>query len=410
MNNRFILLLMLAVLTMMACDTNDESGPFTITGLFPSEGKAFDTVQLITENDGFVLEMQIGDQIVPIRTIVRGSHDVVIPFLPVGENAVSITTASEEIPVAEPFEYLPLKITGVNQQYFPVLPNERDNLSDTLIISGENFPVHPESYQVYYAHFFNNDSVLQTLGEEAIELLEVDDHSLTYLIKVALLNNANDVFKVFLALDGEFYQLDYEFVGTYRLNESSIDNYPDNEIILEQGNVYFNEEVYLGDVKLDKLYEDPQSPDDDGFGRIHSYRIPTDLAAGSYELSVFESDGITPVVSANSTEITITDISYCIEQNSYQRTDNVRITVDQDFYLPRCYSCPVTAEFVDTSGDTRFTAEIVDEGIIDDVVYFDISIPDDIPLSLFSLELTTQNGYKYVLDQECQNPIVEILP
>ncbi|WP_425390587.1 hypothetical protein [Ekhidna sp.] len=405
---------------LTTCDNSSEPTPEpdppSIISLTPDSGIEGDTLTLRLSKAQKIKYIKFGlTEVSDITTENDSVFQFPVPFLEGGSHDLRIafdeSSGFDLLLKENAFNYNAFTITGLSTTEIVVDPGTRS--SDTIQINVENAPQLDDAFSIWQRRI--EDGVDQGLTENgSFKITEISDQTISFYYD-GYLPDLGDEITYFLKYHDSYYELEGLMIyGKYKIFTPSYNNVPENELLIYQGNQViskissggFESYVYLNGIKLRQYYHDPINSED-GYNSIKAFEIPPNIPAGDYELEVYALDGKTRVLPDSSNIITISDIEFCAEESSYNYDEEIRVDIVPWLYTYRCYSCPEKVTFVDSS--LSFEGEIVDKGYEDfDSSYLIIKPPSDIPAGIYTLEFTTDGGYKYLPLDGCNEGVITI--
>lgn len=412
-------LMVCAVVVIVSCDDETQEAPKAdISSVTPEQVVEGDTLIIaIGDYNGNIYEsMKIGDQSVIPFFIGESEIKVVVPYFSVeGMKSIEINFSNDSQTLPDAIEFLPLEFLGVAEEDLITYEN------DTILLRMNNMPRTEGNFQLSGEQFINGSSVGSANAFQYFQILDVTDEGLKLLVRDAVQSDDIVTFVFYLGYHEKKFAIEeLIYLGKYKIEVSSYKSVPGNELLLFQhidhrfSNLTesgFTSHVYLNGIKLKQFYHDPIW--EDGYYSIEAFEIPTNLSAGSYELAVFELDGVTPVLSDSSNIITVSDIAYCAEKDTYSVTEEPKINIYPYLYPYRCYSCPDSLIVRNVGpGGPEFKRKVETVGAnYPESSYFIFKLPADAPPGFYEIEITTDDGvYMYKQKEGCANNTITLTP
>lgn len=411
-------------LALICCKEEKELEPpqpkvipvFKVHSVVPDKGVAGDTITITVANRGvYILSKVLVDKTPVIPFNVKDSIFQFVMIGDQGKHALNVEFGPNTAKKVDFFEILPFEFLGLTKTELRARPK---GMLDTLFIKARNAPKDTRHYKIMEQVEVNGKvSYKQNSYENYMRVSRVTSDGVEFLVTAEPYTSLDVHVTLSLLVDSTEYQLEgLKFIGYYKLWKGSANNYPENEIILLTGNRLFSiytsngyeSQVFLNGIKLKQNYQDPQLVDADGYGKIHSFAIPANMLPGEYELSVFELDGITRILPDSTNKVTISDIYFCAEKNSYREGTDMKIFISPNLYIFRCYSCPTSVSLWDVTRQNEFKCQIKGTGYTESKTHITVTLPADMPSSIFTIEMKTKNGYIYKAQPGCISSVVSI--
>jgi len=415
---KMVLLVPFITLLFSACKEEEQKPEiippaFKIHSVEPYQGVPGDTVTITVANQGASVLTAVslnGKAITPFN--VKDSVFQLVMSGKAGYQSITVNYGAKIATKNDFFEIFAFQFQGLGNKTLQVWP--KGGARDSIFIKAQNAPKDKSMYSFQEEHVYNGVvTVKQGSGYLAV-------HRITNSgIILKLVNDFPNIpgfdLRLYLRVGDAEYKLDeLQILGSYRLWPGSIENYPENEIILFRGNRTFStltsegfqSHVYLNGIKLKQNYYDSRMPDERGYSAIESFAMPPGIEPGEYELTVFRLDGTTPILPDSTNKIRVSDIYYCPENSSYTQGADIKVFISPDLYIYRCYSCPKTVSLWDAARQVEYVCTIKSTGYANSKVHIIITPPADMPPNaVYTLEMKTQNGYIYKANPDCNGAI-----